>query len=105
MIGMLLEDVLIDIGCKTVEVKTSVETALEYIAEKQVDFALLDINLNGRPSYPIAEELNTRSIPFIFLSGYGAHGLNGAFSHCKTLQKPFEAKEIEKAVGELLVAN
>ncbi|WP_041777967.1 response regulator [Beijerinckia indica] len=104
IIGMLLEDVLIDIGCKTVDVMSSVEAALTYLEDQKVDFALLDINLNGRLSFPVAEQLQTKAIPFIFLSGYGAQGLTGPYSRCKTLQKPFQPGEIEKAVGEALMA-
>ncbi len=74
LISMLIEDMLADIGCKCVDVAPSVEVALEALTKEQPHFAMLDVNLNGKRSFPIADILKTRAIPFIFLSGYGSGG-------------------------------
>jgi CheY-like chemotaxis protein len=100
LISMLIEDMLADIGCKCVEVAPSVEVALEALTREQPHFAMLDINLNGKRSFPIADILKTRAIPFVFLSGYGSRGLEGAYADAKVLQKPFRLGDLETALKD-----
>jgi len=47
------------------------ERALAALAAHPVDVAILDINLNGTSVVPLAEELRTHAVPFVFLTGYG----------------------------------
>jgi len=42
------------------------------IAERgSFDAAVLDLNLHGEPSYPVADLLRDRSVPFLFHTGQG----------------------------------
>ncbi len=101
LIGMLIEDMLADIGCQCVDVAPSVEIALEVLKETKPDFALLDINLNGTRSFPVADILLSREIPFVFLSGYDSRGLDGVYADAKILQKPFQLADIETALDDV----
>ena len=40
-----------------------------------IDAAVLDVNLKGQKSYPVADALAARGVPFVFSTGY-----NNAFS-------------------------
>jgi DNA-binding response OmpR family regulator len=102
MISMLIEDMLADMGCKCVDVAPSVEVALEALAKDKPDFAMLDINLNGKRSFPVADALKNQAIPFVFLSGYGSPGLSGEYADAKVLQKPFRLGDLEVALGDFL---
>lgn len=102
LISMLIEDMLADIGCKCVDVAPSVEAALDSLAKSQPHFAMLDINLNGRRSFPVADVLKSRDIPFVFLSGYGASGLEQPHADARVLQKPFQIGDIETCLGDAL---
>ena len=102
LISMLIEDMLADIGCKCVDVAASVEIAIEVLKKTRPDFAMLDINLNGKPSFPVADILLSREIPFVFLSGYDSRGLDGAYASAKILQKPFQLGDIETAIEDVL---
>lgn len=102
LIGMLIEDMLGDIGCKCVDVAPSVEAALEALKSAAPDFAMLDINLNGKRSFPVADVLLTRKIPFVFLSGYGSRGLDEAYAGARILQKPFQLGDLETALEDVL---
>lgn len=95
-VAMLLEDMLADLGCEVVEVATRIDRALTAIAEKPVDFAILDLNLAGKLSYPVADALTGRAIPFVFATGYGGGGLDGAYAGTPTLSKPFHQQELER---------
>jgi len=44
---------------------------LQAIEDQPPDAATLDVSLGGRRAYEAAEELRARSIPFIFVTGYG----------------------------------
>lgn len=100
MIGMMIEDMLFEIGCKIVEATTSVEGALDFLAVGSPDFAILDINLNGARSDPVASELKSRGVPFVFVSGYDGRALDPAFSGTRILQKPFYIGDLSAAVDE-----
>ncbi len=102
LISMLIEDMLADIGCKCVDVAASVEGAMEALTKAEPDFAMLDINLNGKRSFPVADFLRSREIPFVFLSGYGSRGLGESYADAKVLQKPFQLGDLETALEDAL---
>jgi CheY-like chemotaxis protein len=102
LISMLIEDMLADIGCERVEVASSVEGAMDAIAKAEPHFAMLDVNLNGARSFPVADVLRSRDIPFVFLSGYGARGIEHAYQGVKTLEKPFQINALETVIEDVL---
>ncbi len=65
-----LADQLAGWGCEVIGPLSRVEAALKCIEEKGLDGALLDVNLDGETSFPIAAALAARQVPFIFLTGY-----------------------------------
>lgn len=105
VIGILIEDILLEIGCERVDLAGSVEGALEVLEDASPDFAFLDINLNGTRSYPVADILRSRDIPFIFVSAYGTHGLDAVHSSEKILQKPFRPHDLELALERAFPAR
>jgi CheY-like chemotaxis protein len=102
IVGMLIEDILAEFGCFHVEVAASVESALDSLAEDRPDFAIVDVNLKGIRSDPVADLLKSRAIPFIFMSGYGSGALDQAYAGTKILPKPFRPSDLELAVKEVL---
>jgi CheY-like chemotaxis protein len=103
IIAMLIEDTLLDIGCKSVEVAPSIDRALEFLSVREPDFAILDLNLHGSRSYPVADALQVQGRPFVFLSGYGAKGLDGDYKDAPVLQKPFQQIDLEKALQRAIL--
>jgi CheY-like chemotaxis protein len=75
------------------------DQALAVARDAEFDVAILDINLNGTLSYPIAEVIRGRGIPVIFATGYGSDGLRDGFRECPTLQKPFSQQDFAQAVA------
>jgi hypothetical protein len=49
-------------------------------------------------SYPIADILVTRAIPFIFASGYAAQGIEARYPHTLKLQKPFTLASLKDVI-------
>jgi hypothetical protein len=52
-------------------------------------------------AYPIAHLLQTRKIPFVFMTGYGAETIAAPFLGVRILQKPLEREMLR----ELFVAD
>lgn len=101
LIGMLLEDMLGDLGFQVFAMASNIEQAKELAREAPVDLAILDVNLNGQEVFPVAEILAGRGIPFLFATGYGERGLPLAFQNRPTLQKPFHQEALERQVTTL----
>jgi CheY-like chemotaxis protein len=102
MVAMLIEDVLTDNGFEIAGFATNVAQALELVGTADFDAAVLDLNLAGVETYPIATELTRRGIPFVFSTGYGAAGLNGDYKTVPVVQKPFEDHQLVHAVDEAI---
>src|ERR1700730_12848300 len=70
MILMIIEDMLADLGCESVTDAATVDQALALIDAQVFDAAMLDMNLNGKNSHPVADALAARGVPFVFSTGY-----------------------------------
>jgi CheY-like chemotaxis protein len=103
LVAMLLEDMLADLGCTVVGPAARVEQALAMIeTAASLDAAVLDVNINGQKSYPVADALVAGGVPFVFATGYGPHSLMNGYSWFPLLQKPFKRLELGKALMKLL---
>lgn len=80
----------------------SLDTALAALKNEEVDLALLDVNLDGVLSFPIADLLLTRGTPVIFLTGYSAHALPPRYHGVPCLEKPFGRKELAEALQAVI---
>ncbi|HEX2216475.1 MAG TPA: response regulator [Xanthobacteraceae bacterium] len=101
LIGMLLEDMLGDLGYEVAATASRVDEAVKLAHEVSVDAAILDVNLNGQDVYPVAEVLAARGIPFVFATGYGERGLPQAYHERPTLPKPFQQETLGRKLAGL----
>lgn len=104
MVSMMLQDRLERAGYRVLTAAT-LDAALTLAAHGQVDVAVLDINLDGQPSFPVAEVLRQRGIPFTFSSGYGVEGLPPSYRSESMLQKPYATEALLNALDRLLGAG
>ena len=89
IIALDFEDTILGFGVKTVRIAGNVAKALEMIATRSPDVALLDVGLVREKSFAIAERLEALKIPFVFVTGYGADlRLPAAFASTPRLPKP-----------------
>jgi CheY-like chemotaxis protein len=107
LVVMLLEDMLIDAGYVVSGTATAISQALEMVANAAADFdvAILDVNLRGQPIFPVAEALAQAGKPFVFATGYGAGSLPETWRDRPTLQKPFGAGDVERALAMALTGS
>jgi CheY-like chemotaxis protein len=103
MVAMLLKDFLADLGCTVLGPAARVEQALAMIeAAGALDAAVLDINLNGKKSYPVADALAARGVPFVFATGYSRDSVMNGHREFPLLQKPFSLSKMADALAKLL---
>jgi CheY-like chemotaxis protein len=98
IIALDLAALLTDLGAVVVGSAHSVANALELLNEGKIDCAVLDINLNGEPVYPVARALETRRIPFVFVTAYYGEKVDSQFQHCPVVQKPVDFQELVHAI-------
>ena len=75
LLAAAYEDMLVDAGAVVVGRTDSVSSSLQIVSTQGVDVACLDINLGRENSFPVADELASRGIPFVFVTGRDARFL------------------------------
>jgi len=101
LIGMLLEDMLTELGHQVVAIVPRLKDALAAIAKDTFDLVILDVHLQGESALPVAEALIARKLPFVFATGYGEQGLPEAYRGHPVLQKPFAKDDLERTLSAL----
>lgn len=102
MVAWLLEDLLAELGYAIVGPAASINQALAMIETEAIDVAVLDVNLNGEMSYPIADALAARGVPFVFVTGYDKARMLDGYRCFPVLQKPFYRSELSDTLAKLL---
>jgi CheY-like chemotaxis protein len=96
IIALDFEDTIRGFGVETIRTAASVAAALELIADRVPDFALLDVGLVREKSFAIAERLDALKIPFAFVTGYGAPETFPAdFAQMPRLPKPCSSEALQ----------
>jgi CheY-like chemotaxis protein len=96
IIALDFEDTILGFGVKIVRTAASVAKALELIADRAPDFALLDVGLVRENSFAVAERLEALKIPFVFVTGYGADvKMPAAFTERPRLPKPYSSDALQ----------
>ncbi len=99
MVAMSLEMLLECEGFESAGIASTVEQALKLLAETGCDAAILDANLGGAFSGPVAEALQNAKIPFVVLSGYDPQQQRGRFPPgTRLLQKPCRPEVLVEAL-------
>jgi CheY-like chemotaxis protein len=102
LIRMLLEDMLADLGYAVAAAVGSIAEARAHAADGDFNAAILDVNLEGQEIFPVADILAARSLPFVFVTGYGERSLPERYRDRPALQKPFQAEQLGSALDALL---
>jgi DNA-binding response OmpR family regulator len=96
MIGLDVSQHLASAGYEVVGLATSVRKALRL--EPTCDVAVLDVNLDGETSEPVARKLHASGKPFVVLTGYSPDNLAPSYNDATILTKPHDLDEVLAAV-------
>ena len=101
MVAALLEDLLTDVGYK-VFVGETLDQATALAEQNAIDVAILDARLGSQESFPLADSLRQRNVPFLFASGHGRDGLPERFGDVSVLQKPYDMKSLKQLLVKMV---
>jgi CheY-like chemotaxis protein len=102
LVLMNIEYMLTDLGGPTMFVAATVSDALALLSRHDFDVAIIDVNLAGEKSYPVADALSGRGIPFAFSTGCGDHGARTDLDRLPVLRKPYVLASLEAMLVRLL---
>ncbi|AZO12066.1 MULTISPECIES: response regulator [unclassified Mesorhizobium] len=95
-----LADQLAAAGCAVIGPAPTNKQAFEKIEGVTLDGAVLDVNLRGERSFPLAEHLSACGVPFLFLTGYDSVTVfPDQFRDAPRLSKPVDHKVLIDAVA------
>jgi DNA-binding response OmpR family regulator len=101
MAATMLEMVLGDCGCIVLGPVPSIEIGLAVARNDAVDAAILDVNVGGEPVFPVADVLAGKHVPFVFVTGYGAPGVDGGrYPGVPVVQKPYDDAALVKLIAD-----
>ena len=105
LILMMIEDMLADLGCDSVAVASKIGPAISLIQGQDFDTAMLDMNLDGIESYPIADALKAREVPFFFSTGNSLTNMKDGYRDQDVLKKPFTFEQLSNMLSRSLRAS
>jgi CheY-like chemotaxis protein len=97
LIALELSSILDDLGCIVLGLVASVPEALRLLAAEPPDITLLDINLNGTRTTPVALALAADGLPFIAVTAYASLP-EPVFDGVPTIRKPFWPEQVRDAL-------
>lgn len=105
LVAMELALTLGEAGVVVLGPASTANDALAVIGSEPLDGALLDGNLQGKLVDAVAEALSTRSVPFLFVSGYGRDHLPAAFASIPIISKPFVTSTLLASLSGLFAGT
>ncbi len=102
LVLMNVEMVLEELGCTAISAAGNVTGALSLLAQQSFDAALIDVNLGEHKSYPVADKLTERGIPFAFSTGNSNHGDRSDLDDRPVLKKPYSTADMVKVLEQLI---
>jgi DNA-binding NtrC family response regulator len=102
VVRMMLTQMVKDLGHRVAAEAGNIRDASEYAMTCTFDVAILDINIGGFRIDPVADLIERRGLPFLFVTGYGAHWLPSLFRKRPVLEKPVSAEKLRHTINSLL---
>jgi len=96
LIAMAMLQSLRELSFEVVGPFGTVGEAIAAIESEPIDGAILDVNLAGEMAYPIAHILQSRKVPFVFMTGYGSETVAVPFPDVRIFQKPIDREALQK---------
>jgi CheY-like chemotaxis protein len=101
LISAMTEEWLSELGHVVVGPAHNLATAMA-LAGAEIDAAIVDVSLGRDKSYPLADALSARGVPFALATGYGQDGIEPKYRVYSTLSKPYEFATFRRLVDQLL---
>ena len=104
LIAIDAERVLEELGAAEVKMTATLEEAEREAASRDFDLALLDVNINGQISLPLAHRLHDRGVPVVLATGYDL--LAGEIPpEAACISKPYSKDALGQAIASVLAGR
>jgi len=97
-----LKRALLREGAVVVGPFNTVPQGLAAVSNDPIDAALIDVNLEGVTSFPIADKLDEQGVPYTFLTGYDGTTLPDGYRNRPRLAKPFTMEIVLNSLRDLI---
>jgi CheY-like chemotaxis protein len=99
LVALALAEMLQTAGADVIGPMSEIHEALSFVEEgNDVDAAILDVDLHGQKSYPVAQALVARRIRFVFATGFGEEAVDQGYRAYPRVQKPFDEHALVNAL-------
>ncbi len=99
LVAMMLADMLSELGHMVDGPHSRLKDAMGSARNGDIQAGILDVNLGGESIYGVADVLNARGIPFVFVTGYSADSIDRRFADVPVLQKPIERQKLQAVLS------
>ena len=103
LIALEISQFVEDAGYTVVGPEKSVDATIRALTRHKIDLALLDVKLGGELVFPIAEDLDAKGIPYIFLTSYSAAAIPAQHRHRPLVSKPYSPEQLRAQMQQFLV--
>jgi CheY-like chemotaxis protein len=107
LLSMLVQDALADLGCTVLGPFMRLDAATPVVLDgsQTIDLAMLDLEVGGEWSFPLAELLLDRDVPVIFATGHDDAAIDERWRAAPRLRKPFSDEDLKRIVAEVAGAR
>jgi CheY-like chemotaxis protein len=99
LIAEVICDMLGEYGCEVLGPAPDLARGMALVDQDRPQGALLDINLGGTFSFPLAGMLEERGVPYVFITGYDEGALfPPEFRNVRRISKPFDARDVAEVL-------
>ncbi|MBC8067415.1 MAG: GAF domain-containing protein [Deltaproteobacteria bacterium] len=106
MLVSMLELVFENLGWIMVGPANRVAKAMDLVDTESFDAVLLDVNLDGEMSWPVAAALRARGIPFVLSTGYEIGALlPDSLQGTKFVKKPYKEADLEASILDVVKSH
>jgi CheY-like chemotaxis protein len=106
LIALMYQELLVSAGYEVIGPAGSVPAAMKLVKTAEIDGALLDVNLRGVFSFPVAEALRAKQVRYIFVTGYVDRQIIPAdLANEPILIKPVSEASFYRAIADLSIGT
>jgi len=96
LVAMMMSETLADLGWLVLGPFGSVSAAALALRANRVAVAILDINLGNELVFPLAELLQAKGVPYLFVTGYNSDVVSEQYKAVAVLSKPVDRSILQR---------
>lgn len=101
LIAEMVKSMLADLGCQCLGPITDLELALAAARDDSFDAAILNLVIEGKNAYAVAEIVAERGLPFTFASGVPRGSIDLKWRDRPYLAKPYVMEDVRRWLESL----